>query len=186
MHSSVPRLRRRRDAWTGAVMAADVTVSRELQSLREELSDAQRAPAAAPGGASGSADSTAEPLKETPDERELRDQRGSLWRRSQVFRRSRKEHLRPSCAERDRRPGRGDSHRPVAREALRSCKMIDNLVRDLQVLRKADFLIGRIWLGVPARRMSLFAFAALIAVFGLGMADVAAFYACRGPSGRSS
>jgi hypothetical protein len=61
--------------------------------------------------------------------------------------------------------------------------MIDNLVRDLQVLRKADFLIGRIWLGVPARRMSLFAFAALIAVFGLGMADVAAFYALQGPVG---
>jgi hypothetical protein len=54
---------------------------------------------------------------------------------------------------------------------------------DLQVLRKADFLIGRIWLGVLARRMSLFAFAALIAVFGLGMADVAAFYALQGPVG---
>ena len=55
--------------------------------------------------------------------------------------------------------------------------MIENLVRDFQVLRKADFLIGKIWLGVLARRFSLFAFAGLIAVFGLGMANVAGFYA---------
>jgi hypothetical protein len=55
--------------------------------------------------------------------------------------------------------------------------MIDNLVRDLQVLRKADFLIGRIWFGVIARRFSLFVFAGLIAVFGLGMANIAGFYA---------
>lgn len=55
--------------------------------------------------------------------------------------------------------------------------MIDNLVRDLQVLRKADFLIGKIWLHVFARRFGLFAFAGLVAMFGLGMADVAGFYA---------
>lgn len=55
--------------------------------------------------------------------------------------------------------------------------MIDNLIRDLQVLRKADFLIGRIWLNVMLRRFGLFAFAGLIAMFGLGMADVAGFYA---------
>jgi predicted anti-sigma-YlaC factor YlaD len=55
--------------------------------------------------------------------------------------------------------------------------MIDNLLRDLQVLRKADFLIGRIWFGMIARRFGLFAFAGLIAVFGLGMANVAGFYA---------
>jgi len=55
--------------------------------------------------------------------------------------------------------------------------MIDNLLRDLQVLRKADFLIGRIWFGVIARQFALFAFAGLIAVFGLGMANVAGFYA---------
>ena len=55
--------------------------------------------------------------------------------------------------------------------------MIDNLVRDLQILRKADFLIGKIWLGVFARRFGLFVFAGLIAVFGLGMANVAGFYA---------
>ena len=55
--------------------------------------------------------------------------------------------------------------------------MIDNLVRDFQVLRKADFLIGKIWLNVIARRFGLLAFAGLIAVFGLGMANVAGFYA---------
>lgn len=55
--------------------------------------------------------------------------------------------------------------------------MIDNLVRDLQVLRKADLLIGKIWLSVIARRFGLFAFAGLIATFGLGMANVAGFYA---------
>lgn len=54
--------------------------------------------------------------------------------------------------------------------------MIDNLVRDLQVLWKADSLIGKIWLNVMARRFGLFAFAGLIAVFGLGMANVAGFY----------
>jgi hypothetical protein len=55
--------------------------------------------------------------------------------------------------------------------------MIDHLLRDLQTLRKADFLIGKIWLSVQLRRSGLFAFAALIAVFGLGMANVAGFYA---------
>ena len=61
--------------------------------------------------------------------------------------------------------------------------MIDNLVRDLQVLRKADFLIGKIWLGVFARRFGLFAFAGLIAVFGLGMANVAGYYALQVSAG---
>lgn len=61
--------------------------------------------------------------------------------------------------------------------------MIDNLLRDLQVLRKADFLIARIWANVLARRLGLFAFAALIAVFALGMANVAGFYALEGPVG---
>ena len=55
--------------------------------------------------------------------------------------------------------------------------MIDHLLRDLQSLRKAEFLIGRIWVGVLLRRSGLFAFAALIAAFGLGMANVAGFYA---------
>ena len=54
--------------------------------------------------------------------------------------------------------------------------MIDNIVRDLQVLGKADSLIGRIWLDVTARRFGLLALAGLVAVFGLGMANVAAFY----------
>jgi len=54
--------------------------------------------------------------------------------------------------------------------------MIDNIIRDLQVLAKADSLIGRIWLNVMARRFGLFALAGLVAVFGLGMANVAGFY----------
>ncbi|HET7885768.1 MAG TPA: hypothetical protein VFL62_06030 [Bradyrhizobium sp.] len=61
--------------------------------------------------------------------------------------------------------------------------MIDNVLRDLQVLRKADLLIGKIWLGVFARRLSLFAFAGLIAVFGLGMANLAAYNALLQPIG---
>ena len=54
--------------------------------------------------------------------------------------------------------------------------MIDHLVRDLQALRKADFLIGKIWLNVLARRLGLFAFAGLIGVFGLGMANIAGYH----------
>ncbi|HTR12276.1 MAG TPA: hypothetical protein VMI72_03225 [Roseiarcus sp.] len=61
--------------------------------------------------------------------------------------------------------------------------MIDDLIRDLQVLWKADSLIGRIWLNAMARRLALFVFAALIAVFGLGMANVAAFYALQASFG---
>jgi hypothetical protein len=53
--------------------------------------------------------------------------------------------------------------------------MIDHLVRDLHVLRKADFLIGKIWLTVLVRRAGLFAFAGLIGVFGLGMTNVAGY-----------
>ena len=55
--------------------------------------------------------------------------------------------------------------------------MLDNFVRDIQILQKTDALIARIWLGVVARRFGLYAFAGLIAVFGLGMANVAGFYA---------
>jgi hypothetical protein len=61
--------------------------------------------------------------------------------------------------------------------------MIDNVLRDLQVLRKADLLIGKIWLGVFARRLGLVAFAGLIAVFGLGMANLAAYNALLQPIG---
>src|SRR5271169_6611011 len=61
--------------------------------------------------------------------------------------------------------------------------MIDDFVRDLHLLRKADSLIGTIWLKVIARRFGLFAFAGLIAVFGLGMTNVAGFYALQASSG---
>ena len=61
--------------------------------------------------------------------------------------------------------------------------MIDHLLRNLQVLRKADILIGKIWLNVLARRLGLFAFAGLIGVFGLGMANVAGFYALQNSLG---
>ena len=61
--------------------------------------------------------------------------------------------------------------------------MIDHLLRDLQVLRKTDILIGKIWLNVLARRLGLFAFAGLIGVFGLGMANVAGFYALQNSLG---
>ena len=61
--------------------------------------------------------------------------------------------------------------------------MIDHLLRDLQVLRKADMLIGKIWLNVLARRLGLFVFAALIGVFGLGMATLAGYNALQGAMG---
>jgi hypothetical protein len=61
--------------------------------------------------------------------------------------------------------------------------MIHHLLRDFQVLQKADFLIGRIWLNVLVRRLGFFALAALIAVFGLGMANVAGFYGLQAPVG---
>jgi hypothetical protein len=55
--------------------------------------------------------------------------------------------------------------------------MIDHLIHDLQVLRKADFLIGKIWVTVLVRRVGLSAFAGLIGVFGLGMMNVAGYNA---------
>ncbi len=61
--------------------------------------------------------------------------------------------------------------------------MIDDFVRDLQLLWKADSLIGRVWLNVMARRFGLFVFAGLIGVFGLGMANAAGFYALQAPLG---
>lgn len=54
--------------------------------------------------------------------------------------------------------------------------MMDEFVGHLQVLSRVDSLIVRIWLNVMARRFALFALAGLIAVFGLGMADLAGFY----------
>ena len=61
--------------------------------------------------------------------------------------------------------------------------MIDDLVRDLHVLAKADSLIGRIWLNTVVRRLGLFLFAGLIALFGVGMANVAGFYALQSSAG---
>ncbi len=61
--------------------------------------------------------------------------------------------------------------------------MFDDFVRDLRLLQKTDSLIGRIWLKFMARRLGLFAFAGLIAVFGLAMTDVAGFYALQASLG---
>ena len=61
--------------------------------------------------------------------------------------------------------------------------MIDDFIRDLHLLQKADSLIGKIWLNVMARRLCLFVFAGLIAVFGLGMTNVAGFYALQASLG---
>jgi hypothetical protein len=55
--------------------------------------------------------------------------------------------------------------------------MIGSVVRDLQVLWRADTLIGKVWVDVIVRRVGLMAFAGLIAVFGLGMSNVAGLYA---------
>jgi hypothetical protein len=54
--------------------------------------------------------------------------------------------------------------------------MIDDFFGDLRDLQKADALIGKIWLEALARRLGLSVFAGLIAVFGLGMTNVAGFY----------
>jgi hypothetical protein len=61
--------------------------------------------------------------------------------------------------------------------------MIDHLLRDLQMLRKADAVIAKIWLNIVLRRAGLTALAGLIAVFGLAMANVAGFYALQAPLG---
>jgi hypothetical protein len=55
--------------------------------------------------------------------------------------------------------------------------MIDDFARDIHRLQKADSLIAKIWFDVMARRFGFFVFAGLIAVFGLGMINVASFYA---------
>jgi hypothetical protein len=67
--------------------------------------------------------------------------------------------------------------------------MIDDFIRDLRLLLKADALIGKIWVRSMVRQFGLFAFAGLIAVFGLAMADVAGFYALQaslGPIGAAA
>jgi hypothetical protein len=62
--------------------------------------------------------------------------------------------------------------------------MIEDLAQDLYLLQKADSLIGRIWVNVVARKFGLFALASLITAFGLGMANLAGFYAFRHLPGR--
>jgi hypothetical protein len=54
--------------------------------------------------------------------------------------------------------------------------MIDDLVRHLQALAKVESLIAHTRLSLAARRLVLLTLAGLIAVFGLGMADLAAFF----------
>jgi hypothetical protein len=54
--------------------------------------------------------------------------------------------------------------------------MIDDFFQDIRKLQKADALIGKIWIEALARRLGLSVFAGLIAVFGLGMTNVAGFY----------
>ena len=61
--------------------------------------------------------------------------------------------------------------------------MIDDFFRDLHHLQKADALIGKIWLKILACQFGLFVFAGLIAVFGLGMTNVAGFYALQASLG---
>jgi putative superfamily III holin-X len=61
--------------------------------------------------------------------------------------------------------------------------MVDDFIRDLRLLLKADALIGKIWVRCMVRQFGLFAFAGLIAVFGLAMADVAGFYALQASLG---
>jgi len=55
-------------------MAADVVVSRELKSLQDELSAAQRERSAAPAMPAPAPASVPEPTQESADERELQDQ----------------------------------------------------------------------------------------------------------------
>ena len=61
--------------------------------------------------------------------------------------------------------------------------MLDDLLHDFRQLQKADSIIARFWLRVIAQRFALHLFAALIAAFGLGMANVAGFYALQPPLG---
>jgi ElaB/YqjD/DUF883 family membrane-anchored ribosome-binding protein len=56
-------------------MPGDVVLSRELKSLQEEVSASQKERAAASAAATSAAPpSAAEPIEETPEARELRDQ----------------------------------------------------------------------------------------------------------------
>jgi len=55
--------------------------------------------------------------------------------------------------------------------------MIEDLMQDFRLLQKADSLIARFWLRLAARRFALASFAGLVAMFGLGMANLAGFRA---------
>ena len=61
--------------------------------------------------------------------------------------------------------------------------MIYHLVRDLQVLHKADMLIGKSWLKTCWSAGLGFFFAALIGVFGVGMANVVGYKALQSSIG---
>src|SRR4029077_20160523 len=61
--------------------------------------------------------------------------------------------------------------------------MIDDFFRHLRHLQKADALIGKIWLNVLACQFGLFLSAGLIAIFGLGMTNVAGLYALQASFG---
>src|SRR5258707_232146 len=59
--------------------------------------------------------------------------------------------------------------------------MMDDFIRDLHHLQKADSLIGKIWLKLFARQFGLFAFAGLIAALGFTMTNIAGFYGLQAP-----
>jgi len=61
--------------------------------------------------------------------------------------------------------------------------MVEDLLQDLRLLQKADSLIARFWLRVAARRFAAAAFAGLVVLFGLAMANLAAFRALEGALG---
>jgi hypothetical protein len=61
--------------------------------------------------------------------------------------------------------------------------MMDDFIRDLHHLQKADSLIGKIWLKLFARQFGLFAFAGLIAALGFTMTNIAGFYGLQAPLG---
>ena len=61
--------------------------------------------------------------------------------------------------------------------------MVESFVRDLRLLWKADGLIAEIWLAAEVRRSGILLFAGLVAMFGLGMGNLAAYEWLRVPSG---
>jgi hypothetical protein len=55
--------------------------------------------------------------------------------------------------------------------------MVGDLIDSIDALRQSDVIIGRLWLSAVTRRVGLLAFTGLIAIFGLGMTNIAGFYA---------